>query len=52
MMERAMTLFSPFRPEPAEPNDATRVAALQAEVESLRRQVAQLEAAGKRKDAV
>jgi polyhydroxyalkanoate synthesis repressor PhaR len=50
MMERAMSLFSPFRPDPGEASEASRVAALQAEVESLRRQVAQLEAAAGRKD--
>ena len=42
MMERAMTLFAPFRPgaESQEPiSDAARIAALQAEVERLRRQL-------------
>jgi polyhydroxyalkanoate synthesis repressor PhaR len=42
MMERAMTLFAPFRAgqDPGEPGgDAARVAALQAEVEHLRRQL-------------
>jgi polyhydroxyalkanoate synthesis repressor PhaR len=40
MMERAMSLFAPFRPthEP-ESGEAARVAALQAEIERLRRQV-------------
>jgi polyhydroxyalkanoate synthesis repressor PhaR len=41
MMERAMTLFAPFRagdqPEPT--GDAARIAALQAEVDRLRRQL-------------
>jgi len=43
MMERAMTLFAPFRPNAdlAEPGEATRIAALQAEVERL---TAELEA--------
>lgn len=42
MMERAMTLFAPFRPggaEGQETSDSARVAALQAEVEQLRRQL-------------
>jgi polyhydroxyalkanoate synthesis repressor PhaR len=42
MMERAMTLFAPFRAgqEAAEPgSDAARIAALQAEVDRLRRQL-------------
>jgi polyhydroxyalkanoate synthesis repressor PhaR len=41
MMERAMTLFAPFRGgEAMEPgSDAARIAALQAEVERLRRQL-------------
>jgi polyhydroxyalkanoate synthesis regulator protein len=42
MMERAMTLFAPFRPggaEMPEHSDATRVAALQAEVDQLKRQI-------------
>jgi polyhydroxyalkanoate synthesis repressor PhaR len=42
MMERAMTLFAPFRPggEPAEAaGDAARIAALQAEVDRLRREL-------------
>jgi polyhydroxyalkanoate synthesis repressor PhaR len=48
MMERAMNLFAPFRPGPdaAEPNEAVRIAALQAEVDALRRQVETLRAAG------
>jgi polyhydroxyalkanoate synthesis regulator protein len=53
MMERAMTLFAPFRPvgETAEPvPEAARVAALQAEVESLRRQVEQLKMAARKSD--
>ncbi|SFK20488.1 polyhydroxyalkanoate synthesis repressor PhaR [Falsiroseomonas stagni] len=50
MMERAMNLFAPFRtgaemPEPAP--DSARLAALQAEVETLRRQLDQLKAARK-----
>ena len=51
MMERAMTLFSPFRPsaeQPDSPPDATRIAALQAEVEALRQQVEYYRAAAKR----
>jgi hypothetical protein len=39
MMERAMSLFAPFRAgqDPAEPGgEAARIAALQAEVERLR----------------
>jgi polyhydroxyalkanoate synthesis repressor PhaR len=42
MMERAMNLFAPFRPggaEPPESGDSARVAALQAEVEQLKRQI-------------
>ncbi len=42
MMERAMNLFAPFRaggPEAPEGGDAARVAALQAEVEQLKRQL-------------
>jgi polyhydroxyalkanoate synthesis repressor PhaR len=42
MMERAMTLFTPFRQphDPTEANpEAARIAALQAEVERLRRQL-------------
>jgi polyhydroxyalkanoate synthesis repressor PhaR len=50
MMERAMSLFAPFRPEAAEQTDAGRVAALQSEVEALRHQIAQLEAAAKRNE--
>ena len=51
MMERAMTLFSPFRgaAEAGEPvGDAARVAALQAENEKLRREVEALRAASRR----
>ncbi|NGM22391.1 polyhydroxyalkanoate synthesis repressor PhaR [Roseomonas stagni] len=50
MMERAMNLFAPFRTgmEPPEPApDSARLAALQAEVETLRRQLEQLKAAKK-----
>ena len=39
MMERAMSLFAPFRP--TEPTQAPTVEALKAEVESLRRQLAE-----------
>lgn len=44
MMERAMSLFAPFRPgtEAGEGGDANRLALLQAENEALRRQVAEL----------
>ncbi|PWS39056.1 polyhydroxyalkanoate synthesis repressor PhaR [Falsiroseomonas bella] len=52
MMERAMTLFAPFRggQEPAEPgSDASRIAALQAEVDRLRRQLEAAQA-GKKPD--
>jgi polyhydroxyalkanoate synthesis repressor PhaR len=49
MMERAMTLFAPFRPNhetpPENAGEAARIAALQAEVERLRRQVEVLQAA-------
>jgi len=50
MMERAMTLFAPFRAgqEMPEVPESARVAALQAEVERLRRQVEALQAAGKK----
>jgi polyhydroxyalkanoate synthesis repressor PhaR len=51
MMERAMSLFAPFprNHEPEAPSpEAARIAALQAEVERLRRQVAQLEAEGRK----
>ncbi|MGK7868899.1 polyhydroxyalkanoate synthesis repressor PhaR [Falsiroseomonas sp. E2-1-a20] len=54
MMERAMSLFSPFRTaaEQAEPQpDAARLAALQAELEALRQQIEHykaMEAAKKR----
>jgi polyhydroxyalkanoate synthesis repressor PhaR len=49
MMERAMSLFAPFRPNPEHPqpepvSDAARIAALLAEVERLRRQVETLTA--------
>lgn len=50
MMERAMSLFAPFRPggpEVPETSDAARVAALQAEVDQLKRQ---LEALNGRKE--
>jgi polyhydroxyalkanoate synthesis repressor PhaR len=50
MMERAMTLFAPFRPahETAEPGgEAARIAALQAEVERLKRQIEALQAGRK-----
>jgi polyhydroxyalkanoate synthesis repressor PhaR len=50
MMERAMTLFAPFRPthDTAEPgSEAARIAALQAEVDRLRRQVEMLQAGRK-----
>ncbi|WP_137181344.1 polyhydroxyalkanoate synthesis repressor PhaR [Roseomonas sp. AR75] len=46
MMERAMTLFAPFRAgqDPAEPQgEAARIVALQAEVERLRRQLETLQ---------
>jgi polyhydroxyalkanoate synthesis repressor PhaR len=44
MMERAMTLFAPFRAGEQEPGgDAARIAALQAEVERLRRQLDSLQ---------
>ena len=42
MMERAMTLFAPFRPNadmPDQGGEAARIAALQAEVERLKRQI-------------
>jgi polyhydroxyalkanoate synthesis repressor PhaR len=48
MMERAMTLFAPFRTgaEPPEAaGDAARIAALQAEVDRLRRQLEALQTA-------
>jgi polyhydroxyalkanoate synthesis repressor PhaR len=50
MMERAMTLFAPFRPqhETAEPGgEAARIAALQAEVDRLKRQIETLQAGRK-----
>ncbi|MGX9964272.1 polyhydroxyalkanoate synthesis repressor PhaR [Roseomonas sp. F4] len=53
MMERAMTLFSPFRPSmdpPEAPSDAARLAALQAELELLRLQLEQYKAAARRGD--
>lgn len=52
MMERAMSLFAPFRqpPDTPETSEASRIAALQAEVEMLRRQVETLQAAAKRKE--
>lgn len=49
MMERAMTLFAPFRPggaEAPEGGDAARLAALQAEVEELKRQLEALKGKG------
>ncbi len=51
MMERAMNLFAPFRPagemqDP--PSEASRLAALQAEVEALQRQLDQLKAAARK----
>jgi polyhydroxyalkanoate synthesis repressor PhaR len=51
MMERAMSLFAPFRPagemlEPA--SEAARLAALQTEVDALRRQIEQLKAAARK----
>lgn len=48
MMERAMTLFAPFRPE-APGGEGGRVAELQAEVESLRRQLEAMQAAARKK---
>ena len=43
MMERAMSLFAPFRPaEPAQ-RDSNSVEALKSEIESLRRQLAELQ---------
>jgi len=50
MMERAMTLFAPFRPtNETEPlGDAARIAALQAEVEQLKKQLDSLQ--GKKRD--
>jgi polyhydroxyalkanoate synthesis repressor PhaR len=51
MMERAMTLFAPFRPgaaEMPETGEAGRVQALQAEIERLKRQIEEMEAAHKR----
>jgi polyhydroxyalkanoate synthesis repressor PhaR len=50
MMERAMNLFAPFRTgaeAPETPPESARLAALQAEVEALRRQVETLKAARK-----
>ena len=46
MMERAMTLFTPFLPtnEPEPLGDAARIAALQAEVERLKKQLESLQA--------
>jgi polyhydroxyalkanoate synthesis repressor PhaR len=51
MMERAMTLFAPFRPnaEAPEPSDAARVAALQAEVDRLTHELEALRAGRKAK---
>jgi polyhydroxyalkanoate synthesis regulator protein len=40
MMERALSLFSPFyRPETADTSQAQEIAALRAEVENLRQQL-------------
>ncbi|NKC32954.1 polyhydroxyalkanoate synthesis repressor PhaR [Falsiroseomonas selenitidurans] len=53
MMERAMTLFSPFPPkaDASETSpEAARVAALQAELEALRRQLEQYKAATARNE--
>ena len=50
MMERAMTLFAPFRSphDTAEPGgEAARIAALQAEVDRLKRQIEMLQAGRK-----
>ena len=52
MMERAMSLFSPFLPHepptpPAPPSAAPSVEALQAEIESLKRQLEELRGTGK-----
>lgn len=50
MMERAMTLFAPFRPNQDAPepgSDAARIAALQAEVDRLRHQLDMLQAGKK-----
>lgn len=50
MMERAMTLFAPFRPnQDAQEagSDAARIAALQAEIERLRHQLEMLQAGKK-----
>ena len=50
MMERAMTLFAPFRPNqdgPEPMSDAARIAALQAEIERLHQQVELLQGAKK-----
>ena len=47
MMERAMSLFAPFRPNADQPEmgpEAMRIAALQAEIERLRHQVEALQA--------
>jgi polyhydroxyalkanoate synthesis repressor PhaR len=54
MMERAMSLFAPFRPGAEAPDgtDANRLAVLQAENETLRRQVAELRAAARAKDEI
>ncbi|WP_237217612.1 polyhydroxyalkanoate synthesis repressor PhaR [Falsiroseomonas oryziterrae] len=51
MMERAMTLFAPFRPnaEPPEQGESARVAALQAEVERLTQELEALRAGRKAK---
>jgi polyhydroxyalkanoate synthesis repressor PhaR len=51
MMERAMTLFAPFRPgqDAPETQEGNRMATLQAENDALRRQVEALQAAARRK---
>ena len=51
MMERAMSLFAPFRPGGESPDaaEAVRTAALQAEVEALRQQVEELQKAARDK---
>jgi len=47
MMERAMSLFSPFRPpEPPPPSSARTIEELQSEIESLKRQLETLRGTG------
>jgi polyhydroxyalkanoate synthesis regulator protein len=46
MMERAMSLFSPFLP-PEPPPSTPSVEALQTEIESLKRQLEELRGTGK-----